>query len=74
MRERPVRLLTVGEVADLVQVSPRTVFRWMAQGRLPAIRVGNVTRIRPEDLEAFFEAHRSTRTRGRPGQRKEVEG
>ncbi|HEY77073.1 MAG TPA: helix-turn-helix domain-containing protein [Thermoflexia bacterium] len=74
MRDRPARLFTVGEVADLFQVSPRTVFRWMAQGRLPAIRVGNITRIRPEDLEAFFEAHLSTQTRGRPGQRREVGG
>lgn len=68
-----VRLLTVHEVADLFQVSSRTVFRWMERGWLPAIRVGNITRIRPEDLEAFFDAHRSTRTRGRPGQPKEAE-
>lgn len=74
MGDRPVRLLTVGEVADLFQVSPRTVFRWMAQGRLPAIRVGNITRVRPEDLEAFFESHRSLQTRGRPGRRKEGKG
>lgn len=51
------RLLTVKEVADLCQVSPRTVFRWLSLGELAAVRIGNVTRIRKDDLEAFFQAH-----------------
>jgi excisionase family DNA binding protein len=29
------QLLTVREVADLMRVSRRTVWRWVAQGRLP---------------------------------------
>ena len=30
------QLLTIQEVADLLRVSKRTVWRWLAQGRLPA--------------------------------------
>jgi excisionase family DNA binding protein len=32
----PEQLLTVEEVADLLKVCQRTVWRWVAQGRLPA--------------------------------------
>lgn len=74
MRNQSAHMLTVNEVADLFQVSPRTVFRWMAQGWLPAVRVGNVTRIRPEDLKAFCEAHLSTPARQLPGEQKERAG
>ena len=54
-----VELLTVQETADACKVSVRTMFRWLAKGRLPAVRVGNVTRIRCSDLEAFLENHLS---------------
>src|SRR5258708_1346209 len=42
---------TVAEVAKLFRVSKPTVWRWVASGRLPAIRRGPRTiRIRREDL------------------------
>ena len=51
--------LTVQETADALRISIRTVYRWLAAGRLPAVRVGNVTRIRRVDLDAFVHAHLS---------------
>ncbi|WP_082166743.1 helix-turn-helix domain-containing protein [Nocardiopsis sp. RV163] len=36
--ELPVYLLTVAEVGDLFRVDPRTVNRWVAQGRVPVVR------------------------------------
>lgn len=65
-------LLTVGEVADLLKLSPRTVFRWLSEGRIPAIRIGNVTRVRREDLDAFFQAHLGVTTKGWPVRREEA--
>jgi excisionase family DNA binding protein len=51
------QLLTIDDVADECRVSKRTVFRWMSDGGLNAVRIGNITRIRREDLDRFFEAH-----------------
>ena len=55
--------LTIPEVAERLQVSQRTVFRWMAEGLLPVVRVGKVTRVHPAALAAFLQAHVSTGSR-----------
>jgi excisionase family DNA binding protein len=48
------RLLDVREVAALVRVSPRTVWNYVAEGRLPKVTLGDKTiRFRPQDVEAF---------------------
>ena len=39
--------LTVNEVAARLRVSDLTVRRWIWAGKLPAIRVGRILRIRP---------------------------
>jgi excisionase family DNA binding protein len=40
------RLMTVNQLAELWQVSPRTVRRMIADGRLPVVRLGRAVRIR----------------------------
>jgi excisionase family DNA binding protein len=35
------RLLTVTEVAQQLRLNPRTIRRWIAAGRLPAIDLGS---------------------------------
>jgi excisionase family DNA binding protein len=53
------KLLTVPEVAEILQVSPSTVYRRIKSGELPCIKLGHrQVRIKPEDLEAYIEAHR----------------
>jgi excisionase family DNA binding protein len=49
-------LRTVKEAAKLLRVSPATVYALVANGTLPACRVGvgrGVIRIRDEDLQRF---------------------
>jgi excisionase family DNA binding protein len=53
----PPRLLTVPDVADQVQVSPRTVWRWIADGSLPCVRIGRMVRVDPDALERFLADH-----------------
>jgi len=48
------RYVTIGEAANHLKVSPRTVYRWMKEGQLQAFRVGNVTRIAVDALVAFL--------------------
>jgi excisionase family DNA binding protein len=50
-------LLTVRETAAVLKVTPRTLFRWLAEGKLNVVRIGHTTRIRSEDLEAFIAQH-----------------
>ncbi len=45
-------LLTVPEAAGILKVRPYTIYRWIAQGRLPAVRYSRrVLRVRRRELE-----------------------
>lgn len=50
------RLLTVGEVAELMRVSNMTVYRLIKAGSLAAIRVGKNYRIRLDDVDRYLSA------------------
>jgi len=56
LQARPMlaRLLTVREVAERLAVSPATVHRLCAGGRLRFVRVGAVVRIDSASLETFL--------------------
>ena len=43
-----ISLLTVQEVADWAKVSTKTVYRWIADNKIPALRLGNRTYRIPE--------------------------
>lgn len=47
--------LTIRQAAELLSVHPSTIYRWIAEGELPAFSKGRVTRIRAEHLENFLE-------------------
>ncbi len=49
----PSPLLTIDQAAERLQVSTRTVRRWITEGVIPARRLGRrAVRIAEEDLEA----------------------
>lgn len=48
---RKTTLMSVFEVSEHLQVSQRTVRRWIADGRLRAARVGGHYRIREQDVD-----------------------
>jgi excisionase family DNA binding protein len=52
---KPKHLLSVGEAAEVVGASKGTIRNWIAQGKLPAVRIGErIIRIRPADLAALI--------------------
>jgi excisionase family DNA binding protein len=53
------KLRTIDEVADLFNVSPRTVRRLIGTGAMPVHRFGRVVRISDADIAAFLLANRS---------------
>lgn len=57
------RLMTVGEVAELMRVSNMTVYRLIKSGQLSALRVGKNYRIREADMDRYL-AERSVRPEG----------
>ena len=48
------QLLTIDDVAELFQVSTKTVRRWILAGDLPAAKLGNQWRIANSDAKHFF--------------------
>lgn len=48
--------LTIDEVSEACRVTPRTVYKWIRSGRLPAYRVGpQAVRIAVDDLAAMMQ-------------------
>lgn len=59
-------LLTVREAAELLKVNPITVRRCIADGRLPAVRVGSGVRLDKEAVERFIKPIDAKLPRPRP--------
>lgn len=56
-RDSPrARWLTVTELADLLGVHQRTIYRALSSGRLVGVRVGAAWRVRREDLATWLGA------------------
>jgi excisionase family DNA binding protein len=53
-------LLTVGEVAALLRVKPRYVYRLAGTGELVRVYVGRYVRIPAISVDAYIEAHTVT--------------
>ena len=50
------RWLTKADVAERLQVSPRTIGNWLRLGYLPHVRVGRLVRFQMRDIENQMEA------------------
>lgn len=53
-KRRPTRLTSVAKAAVIVDVSPRTIRRWISLGKLPGYRVGaRLLKVSMDDVEAL---------------------
>ena len=53
-----IRWLSTGEAADRLGITPRTLYRFIDEGQVPAYRFGRVIRLKSTDVEVFIEACR----------------
>ena len=51
---------TINTVAETLDVSPRTVRRWIESGDLVVHRIGGVVRVGEADLRMFLALHRES--------------
>ncbi len=47
-------MLSVQEVAKMLNVSKQSIYRLIEDKRLPAYRIGNILRIKKSDVEKFL--------------------
>lgn len=48
-------LLTIAEVADILRVSPKTIYNWVYRRMIPSIKIGRgLLRFRREDLRRWI--------------------
>jgi len=48
-------LLTIGDIIDIVRVTRRTIYRWIATKGLPAVKIGKTIRINRVAFEKWLE-------------------
>jgi excisionase family DNA binding protein len=49
---------TVGQLADLLQLTPMTIYRMVRRGELACHAIGRIKRFRRDDVETFLENSR----------------
>lgn len=53
-----IRWLGTTEAAERLGVVPRTLYRMIDEGSIPAYKMGRVIRLKQSDLDDYLEAHR----------------
>lgn len=56
MRDEPLDVLTVKEVARICRVGDSTVWRWLARNDLPRTKIGGRTYVTRAALDAYLAA------------------
>jgi excisionase family DNA binding protein len=56
----PPKFYTIGQIAECVDVSTRTIRRWIEKRLLVAHRINGLVRIAEEDFRAFLATHRDS--------------
>jgi excisionase family DNA binding protein len=53
-----IEWLSTQEAAKRLGITPRTLYRFIDQGELPAYRFGRVIRLKADEVDAFIEGAR----------------
>ena len=50
-----LKLLTLEEVAEIIGIQRRTIYNYIKEGKLKAVRIGKYWRVKQEDIKDFIE-------------------
>lgn len=50
-------LMTIEEVAQYLRVKKRTIYSWLKQGKIPAIKTVGQWRFKKERIDAWLDGH-----------------
>ncbi len=64
------RLLTIDDLAQWLQVKPRTIYQWVHEGYIPVIKLGALVRF---DKASIVEWVKKRETLGRSNKRLEID-
>lgn len=54
----PVRLLNISEVAQVLGVTPKTIYSWVHTRQIPYVKVGRLVKFDRKDIEAWIQARK----------------
>ena len=49
-----IKVFTLDEVADILKVTKRTLYNYVKEGKLPAVKMGKYWRVTEDSLQAFL--------------------
>lgn len=52
-----VRVYTLAELAEILHVTRRTLYRYVSEGKLKAVKMGGGWRVTQDQLQSFFDAN-----------------
>ena len=61
MTTKPQEWLTVAQSAQLLQLNPMTILRWIKAGKLPASKLGKSYRIAMKDVTKYLNDRKVTK-------------
>jgi excisionase family DNA binding protein len=64
------RLLTIDDLADWLQVKPRTIYQWVHEGYLPVVKLGSAVRFKQASIAEWV---KKRETQGRASKRLDVD-
>lgn len=57
--ERSSDLLSIAQLAKYLGMAERTIYVWVQQGKIPALKIGTTWRFRRSDIDAWLETQRT---------------
>lgn len=55
-----MKVITVKQVAELLQVKPSTLYAWAEQGRIPCLKINGLLRFDEEEVMKFVKGCKRT--------------
>jgi excisionase family DNA binding protein len=51
-----VKLLDINQLSEMLNVKKKTIYDWVHKGIIPYVKLGNLLRFDPKDIEKWFES------------------